>query len=411
MSGISYETKKRIVYLKGEERYTYIEISEELNLSYSCVRKWYRRHRDKGEVGLKSKSHSVLEEFEPIVRDIALKMKKEHKNWGAKVILTKMKAMKQLKGKRLPSRSRLYDYYNSFEENLLKRRNKDKFPKALDNNKAKQPNECWQADFKEKVKIKNVGEVSILNIRDEGSALTVGSHAVKSKDSKKAPALNFEIVRENLRISFQKRGLPDRIRTDRGSCFVGHPQLKFPGLLTLWLKGLGIEHIINKPHSPKQNAEVERYNQTYDKMFLKEEEFRNFVNLKQKSDEYVDFLNDEYPTCSKNCNGVAPSVANPEIYKKRRTYSKQQETEIFNINHVKDFLAEGYWERPVNNHWFSFINKSFRLSFKDNPRTVCITYSKEKNSFLVSTKDSVLLKEIPATFINVKELTGLDAQD
>ena len=407
MQGISYETKRRIIFLKESGR-TLKKIAFILALSFECVRFWYRQYRDKGESGLISHSHKPMEKFDEKVREIALQLKREHKNWGAKVILTKMRKIPELKGLRLPSVSQLYVYYNSLDEKLLRDYNKDKLPSIPPEDKATQPNECWQIDFKEKVLVENVGKVSILNIRDEGSALTVGSHPHQAEDTNKAPSLTSKLVIEDLRFSFEKRGLPDKIRTDRGTCFVGHPELKFPSRLTLWLCGLHVEHIINKPHCPKQNAEVERYNQTYQNMFLKEEKVSGFQHLLKKSDEFVDFLNEEYPTNSKNCKGKPPIVVNPEIYKKRRFYSKESEIELFDINRVKKFISTCYWERSVGANFFTFLSKSFRIPKSMNIKKVCITYNKEKNVFTVSTKNNEFIKEIPATFINVKELTGLN---
>ncbi|MBV8318944.1 MAG: DDE-type integrase/transposase/recombinase, partial [Planctomycetaceae bacterium] len=59
-----------------------------------------------------------------------------------------------------------------------------------------------------------------------------------------------------LRRIFQRWGLPDRLRVDNG-----HPwgsQNDLPTDLALWLIGLGVNMIWNKPRCPQMNGVVER---------------------------------------------------------------------------------------------------------------------------------------------------------
>ena len=79
----------------------------------------------------------------------------------------------------------------------------------------------------------------------------------------KAQRPPFEQVRSVLRTCFAHwNTLPDRVQTDGEPVLIGKPQGTFPSLFALWLKGLGIDHIVIRPGKPTDNAEVERCHRT-----------------------------------------------------------------------------------------------------------------------------------------------------
>lgn len=56
---------------------------------------------------------------------------------------------------------------------------------------------------------------------------------------------------------FKNHGAPDWIKVDNGRPF-GDPKLELIPPLALWLIGLGIKVIWNRPATPQDNAKVER---------------------------------------------------------------------------------------------------------------------------------------------------------
>src|SRR3954468_7857520 len=68
-------------------------------------------------------------------------------------------------------------------------------------------------------------------------------------------------VQQMMEQSFEQWGLPTHIRVDNGKPF-GDPQRCSIPELALWLTGLGIEVIWNRPRTPKDNAKVERMQAT-----------------------------------------------------------------------------------------------------------------------------------------------------
>src|SRR3954454_410327 len=68
-------------------------------------------------------------------------------------------------------------------------------------------------------------------------------------------------IQQMMQQSFEQWGLPAHIRVDNGKPF-GDPQRCSIPELALWLTGLGIEVIWNRPRTPKDNAKVERMQAT-----------------------------------------------------------------------------------------------------------------------------------------------------
>lgn len=64
------------------------------------------------------------------------------------------------------------------------------------------------------------------------------------------------VVQEALRADFSRWGMPQKIRVDNGHPWGSSGDL--PPDLALWLLGLGIEVIWNRPHHPQENSRVER---------------------------------------------------------------------------------------------------------------------------------------------------------
>ena len=64
-------------------------------------------------------------------------------------------------------------------------------------------------------------------------------------------------MQQTMKQIFEQWGLPSYIRVDNGKPF-GDPQRCSIPELGLWLIGLGIEVVWNRPRTPKDNATVER---------------------------------------------------------------------------------------------------------------------------------------------------------
>ena len=79
-------------------------------------------------------------------------------------------------------------------------------------------------------------------------AVFVWALLLEDKTQKAWRKLDLREIQADLRQLFTKWGLPKGIQTDRENVYGSLPTEAFPTLFTLWLAGLGIQHII-VPHS------------------------------------------------------------------------------------------------------------------------------------------------------------------
>ena len=74
---------------------------------------------------------------------------------------------------------------------------------------------------------------------------------------KKISEVPLHEIQRALIVIFKSHGIPDWIKVDNGRPF-GDPQMELIPPLALWLIGLGIQVIWNRPGTPQDNAKVER---------------------------------------------------------------------------------------------------------------------------------------------------------
>jgi transposase-like protein len=81
------QAEREQIYLLKRSGQTIQQIAQALDTSPACVRKWWRRGRDQGVLGLLERKRGrpirgALSMFSPLVRQASLKLKREHKRWG-----------------------------------------------------------------------------------------------------------------------------------------------------------------------------------------------------------------------------------------------------------------------------------------------------------------------------------------
>ena len=94
-------------------------------VSFWTARKWIRQARRGGLAALVTTlgrpAPGPMYEFDPLVRYVALRLKLEHKSWGAGYVV-KMGERPSLHGKRLPSPTTVWRYWRSFGDRLFPQR-------------------------------------------------------------------------------------------------------------------------------------------------------------------------------------------------------------------------------------------------------------------------------------------------
>lgn len=326
---------------------SYQTVAEQMSVSFWTARKWIRRGRRGGLPALVTTfgrpATGFLSSFHPLVRYLALRLKRQHRTWGAAYVVKKMGEHPGLKGQRLPSPVEVWRYWRSFGDRLLPRR------------RLAQPNRppagvvhgVWQMDAKESVPVAGIGAVTFNQARDEYGRATV-MHRIHPAEhpEQRIVKLTSAQVQQDCRIAFTQWGLPDAIQTDQASIFVDADPTPFPTLLTLWWVGLGIEHRLVS--SPLHNGCIERGHRTLNERTLVDQGFDEADALQKQVDADWFELNAECPSRAKGCHGQPPLVAHPELLVPRRPYRPEWERDLFDLKRVDAYLTRRTWIRMVS---------------------------------------------------------------
>lgn len=328
------------------------DIAQQMRLNYYTVRKWWRRWRRGGWAALAPKSpgpqpQGRLQRFDPLVKYVALRLKREHPGWGPDLILLHLRRRPSLRHKRLPGRSSLAAYLQTYLPRLARHRN-------LSTHRPSPPIAApgtvhirWQMDFKGSVAIDHIGHVAPLNLCDEYSSAPLACVIFAGSTARPSKGLTARDIQETLRAVFVRWGLPRQLRMDRDPLWIGSTRLEWPGTFLLWLVGLGITPVINRPGRPTDNAQIERLQRTWFSDVGRGARVDSSTQLQAQSDVAWHDRRHYLPSRNRHCKGRPPAVAFPELMHTGRPFHPAQETDLFLMARVYDYLANWEWQRKV----------------------------------------------------------------
>lgn len=174
------------------------------------------------------------------------------------------------------------------------------------------PMQEWEVDFTDVPTVtpdpngKRQHVVETLNIVDRGTSILV--------DSLPHDDYHAETALVALTDAFHKQGLPQRIRLDRDSRFVGSWSMdEFPSALMRHLLCLDIEVDICPPHRPDLKPFVERFNRTLEYECLRVEKPSTLAETIPILEHYKSFYNQQRPHQGRSCRNRPPLVAFPHL--------------------------------------------------------------------------------------------------
>jgi len=170
-----------------------------------------------------------------------------------------------------------------------------------------------------------------------GAPLAGIVHQVRAKGRR--DHLTTRTVQADLRRVFSQWGLPDALRMDRDSIFVGSTRLEWPGLLLLWLIGLGVQPIINRAYRPTDNAIVERNHWSWEQHVVLGQTHHTLSSVQQATDQTFADRRHYLPSRHAGCNGQPFLVAFPALAKPRRRYTPLDEVHLFDAQRVAEYLV------------------------------------------------------------------------
>ena len=397
-------------HLAGE---TLSAIAEHLELSRYTVRHWWRAYRDRGWVGLEPKPKGPptvgpLGRFAPLVKYVALRLKREHPAWGPEMLRLHMSRRPSLKGWRLPKNTVLWNYLHQFGSRLLLPRRLPTTRPTSPVVRATEPHQCWEMDFKGDEMVKDCQKViSPFSVSDEASGAPLARylHVLKAKGNRQG--LTMRDVQNDLRQVFTQWGLPDAIRMDRDSLFVGSSRLEWPGTLLLWLVGLGVQPIINRAFRPTDNAMVERSHRTWRGDVLVGGCFADLLVLQARSDQALEDRRCHLPSRHKGCNRRPPAQAYPDLMIPRRRYQVQQERTLFDLQRVDAYLSQWTWKRQVDaTGKISLANRNHLIGRSYRGQVVKIRFDPSSREFVCTSVDGTEVARLELSEVSLDHILG-----
>jgi transposase InsO family protein len=278
--------------------------------------------------------------------------------------------------------------------------------------------ELWQIDFKVDIVLQNGTHVYLYTVCDPVGEVCIGAEVFAvQKVRTRTKRVEFRLVRAMLRRCFDQWGaLPAAIQTDGESTLVSQVEDPFPSAFALWLAGLGIEHVVTRPGKPTDNAEVERFHRTFNDYAIIGNEKLSVKELQAVLDEAVIDHALELPSRAENCAGRPPGEAHPELFNPPRSYRKEHELAVFDLECVDAFLSNFTWTRKVGktgqiclggHHKYYSVGRAYAC------QSVLVRFDPTDRHFvfyLPASDENEELEEIgrrPARDLEIEDITGL----
>ena len=201
---------------------------------------------------------------------------------------------------------------------------------------------------------------------------------------------------------FEQWGLPGSIRVDNGKPF-GDPQRCSIPELALWLTGLGIGVIWNRPRTPRDNAKVERMQATNSR-WTEVEQCYSCSELQTKLDRAAVVQREHYQV--RRLGRKSRKELYPELWTNNRTYNAQT---AFDINKVTTYLSQLSFVRKVNKKGvFNFYAQRVYVGYSHSNKTLCLRYDTVSNCFRLTDQSNTAIGYIQADNFSQEHILGLN---
>ena len=391
-------------------------VAEDLGIHYETARKWWRIGRDQGRQALVARPRKPIGQLRtvpPKVIQILHKLRQRHPQWGVPYLRQQLlvhSELSQQQRAQVPSQATLYRYLHAVEEEPFRHKPKHDTPTTPLIHQTTHPHHLWQVDLKEKCRVKGLdNRFTIVNMRDVYSSVTTGAEIYEL--TRTSSGVNMADVQDACRLAFSQWGLPDRMRTDNGGCFVGTmPQTGFPSYFSLWLTGLGVQHETIDQGQVTQNGCVERFNRTYNNLVVKDGPFDSVQQLRALSRTTIEFLNTQYPSHAGRCRGRPPLQAHPTAATPRRPYSRGREKKLFSLQRVDAYLAKFRWQRRADGVGkVSMGRTDYYLGRAHCKLVFDVTFDPNQRTFVFTTPDQQITVTRPALGLDTNDIFDIRA--
>jgi transposase InsO family protein len=357
-------------------------VVKELALPLRTVQRLYRRFEDWGERGIapdyaQCGQHQPQKTPESILQN-AQTLRAEHPTWGAELIRIFLEADQPR-----PSARTLQRW---FRKQATPKAPPGRRPEA-DSQRAQTPHEVWQMDAKEWVLLNSGQRVSWLRVVEEFTGAVLGTWVFEQGHFASVTA---SAVRQTLRDLFFQWGRPKRFRVDNGHPWGSAGDL--PTDLALWLIGLNLQMIWNPPRQPQKNGVVER-SQGVGKNWAEPGACQSAQELQTRLNEMDRIQREVYPYQG----GPSRLATYPQLNSSGRTYSRDWETNTWNLTRVLDHLREYVVSRRVDSAGtVSIYNRRYYVGKQHHGKLMYVYLDPLEISWIFSNPDGEQLRIHPA---------------
>lgn len=253
------------------------QIEAVVGCSVWTIRKWQRRSRKRGRVGLTSHlgrpATGPLSTFPHELTEVILHLRKLHPGWRPATLLVTLQTDPFWCDQPLPSRAQIARLLK--QTGLTRRYQPHHELPQPPQVELVAPHQEWQMDAQGIMRVTAVGKVSLITIVDVVSQLKAESDP--SLESTNSALPDYQLT---LRRAFLTYGLPEALTLDHGTVFNDNATPSpFPTWLHLWLLVLGIQVRFTRKRCPTNHAIIERTHQTMTEQALLGQTYTSHADL------------------------------------------------------------------------------------------------------------------------------------
>lgn len=209
-------------------------------------------------------------------------------------------------------------------------------------------------------------------------------------------------VQAALRALFARWGLPERVRADNGWPWGAAGDL--PPALALWLLGLGVGVVWNRPRRPQENGIVERFHGLV-APWAEPATCADFAAWRQRLAWLVELQRDRYPVDGTQSRREAW----PDLTAVARPYDPAREAEPWDLDRVTAYLAQGLWPRQVDKVGrISLYHRPYSVGRRHAGRRVFVGFDPDALAWVVRDQAGRELRRHPAAQITAERIRHLE---
>ena len=198
-------------------------------------------------------------------------------------------------------------------------------------------------------------------------------------------------------------GLPARVRVDNGWPWGSSQDL--PPVLSLWLRGLGIEVIWNRPAHPQENGWVERFHGLL-ATWGEPERCADWDAWTQSVAQVVQVQREAYPAVEARSR----LAAHPELRQNPRRFPPaDEEAPAWKLAPVLQLLAGGLWRRQVGKKGqITLYHRPFSVGSRRAGQTVFVRLDPDTREWVVRDRQGQEIRRHAARELTAERIQALD---